>query len=120
MVAIFLGLKVFELYSVLVAMILIFAQYLILLFLSYRHQNNWIGGVGLFYSLLAPIIFSDGTGNITLLFTYLSINILGALVIAWLNHTEVSRLLAVIYVAGYTVLCFTEVTASFTLLIFVV
>jgi hypothetical protein len=117
-VAIFLGLKIFWLYSTTIGLLLIALQYSRMLYFSHRYKNHRLSDVGLFYALLCPFIFSTGSGNIVALFIYMSIHVIGWLVIAFFNKRSLSRLVSICYVVIYTLLCFNQLSDIVVSLVF--
>lgn len=114
-VAIFLGSKIFDLYSLPLALLFVLIQYAWMLYLSYRYHTVWLAIIGLFYSLLAPLLLSNGSGDTMMLFVYIAINALAWGAIAFMNSSDAGRLCVLLCVSFYTVLFWWEVTSSWVL-----
>lgn len=102
--SIYIWFKFFGFFGVPLGLGLIALQYFVMAFLSHKSNNHWINDVSLFFSMISPFLFSDGSWNIIWLFWYLSIHLLGNIFVSYSHNRSASRLMGVLYLGIYGVL----------------
>ena len=114
-VSIFLWLKIFGFFGVPLGLWLVALQYVRMAYFSHRYKNHRLNDVWLFFSMISPFLFSDGSGNVVWLFTYLVIHLIWSTVIWLLNKRSRSRFMNVLYLALYIILGYLSSAAKMSL-----
>lgn len=101
--SIYIGYKFFWFFGTTMWLWLIVIQYLLMAYLSYRYKNHWLNDVSLFFSMVCPFLFSDGSWNVIWLFSYLAIHLVGNGIVSYHYNRSVSRLMWVWYLWLYLI-----------------
>jgi hypothetical protein len=82
-------------------LLLIALQYCINWYISYKKNNHWMNDVSLFFSLIAPFLFSIGNIDLIFLFFYLWAHLIWNIFISIIWNRTVSRICNVFYLIVY-------------------
>ncbi len=82
-------------------LLLIALQYWVNWYISYKKNNHWMNDVSLFFSLIAPFLFSLWNIDLLFLFSYLWAHLIWNLFISIIWNRTVSRLCNVAYLIVY-------------------
>ncbi len=102
--SIYIGYKFFWFFSIPLGLVLIAIQYSVMAYFSYKANNHRINDVSLFFSMICPFIFSDGSWNIVWLFSYLSVHLLGSAFVSYLHNRSASRLMGWLFLWIYNII----------------